>query len=443
MKKWKFDKDTINFLVFWFGQAVSGLGSSMTGFALTIWAYQQTGKAMTVSLMTFCSYLPRILVSTVAGSFVDRHSKKRIMLAADSVAALCSLIVFYCALQGSLTVSLIYLVNLVIGLMNAFQHPAASVVTGMLVPDGAYDRASGLNSFSGNLITVTAPMLAGVLMASAGLHAILLTDLLTFLFAAGTLMFFVTVKEPKLGQNEEKSGVFCGFLEGLNFLKQNTGLLHMMLFMALINFLSRLTYENILSPMILARSGSSMAYGTVSGVLGAGGIVGGIFVTLGKKKRDPVKMIYLAAACSFCFGDLLLGAGRSLPMWCMGGIGASVFIPYIIAGQNMILYRTVPQKMQGRIFAVQSIVQYSSIPVGILLGGILADHVMEPFMASGNPLALLLGRIVGNGSGSGMAVMFLCTGILGTASSIWGYHDKELRKLADGMSVPEKNKKNI
>lgn len=66
------------YIIFWLSQSVSQLGSAMTGLALMIWTYKQTDSTMTVSLMTFCSYMPYILVSLLAGSFIDKHSKKNI-----------------------------------------------------------------------------------------------------------------------------------------------------------------------------------------------------------------------------------------------------------------------------------------------------------------------------------------------------------------------------
>ena len=100
-----------------------------------------------------------------------------------------------------------------------------------------------------------------------------------------------------------------------------------------------------------------------------------------------------------------------------------------MAGQNTILYKRVPETMQGRVFAVRNASQYSTIPVGILPGGILADYVFEPFMESGKGLAAWLGKLVGQGSGSGMAVMFLCTGICGFVISIISWRNREIRKL--------------
>lgn len=419
----------INFITFWLGQTVSQLGSSMTAFALTIWVFEKTQTAMTVSLMSFCTWLPYILVSVLAGGIIDKHSKKAILVITDSIAALCTISILISVHKGELDIRQIYLVNVIVGFMNAFQSPASSVMTGLLVPDGQYAKASGLNSFSGNLVMVAAPMFSGMLMAFAGLRMILLTDLLSFLFAISSL-FFIKAEEPLRQEEKDRKNHLIDLQEGFEFLKKEKGILYIMLSLAVINFFSRLTYENILSPMILTRSGgNSGVYGIVSGVLGIGGIAGGILVVAGRGRKDPRKLIYFSAGLSFLLGDIMMGAGRSLWAWSMAGIAASLPIPFIMAGQNEILYRMVPRNMQGRIFAIRNGVQFCAIPVGILLGGYLADYVFEPFMASNRWSAVLLGRIVGTGRGSGMAVMFLCTGLLGAAASFLGYKNRYIQSL--------------
>ena len=83
---------------------MSQLGSAMTSFALTIWAYERTQSAMTVSLMTFCTYLPYIVISIFAGAFIDRHSKKSILIISDTIAALLTLGVFFALRQNQLTI---------------------------------------------------------------------------------------------------------------------------------------------------------------------------------------------------------------------------------------------------------------------------------------------------------------------------------------------------
>lgn len=106
---------------------------------------------------------------------------------------------------------------------------------------------------------------------------------------------------------------------------------------------------------------------------------------------------------------------------------ASLPIPFVIAGQRLVLYEKVPEQIQGRVFAVRNAIQFSTIPLGILLGGFLADYVFEPFMRKENGITAVLHTLVGTGSGSGMAVMFLCTGILGSLFSFISYHKKEIK----------------
>lgn len=417
------------YIIFWLSQSVSQLGSSMTSFALILWAYTQNNSALTVSLMSFCSYVPYIIVSLFSGTFVDNHSKKKIMLTADTLAAVCSVSVLLLYLNGGLKIGHIYLVNCIIGFMNAFQSPASSVAVGRIVPKDKLANVSGMNSFSNNLTSVLTPVLAAFLFALNGLRFILIIDLGSFLLAFFVLLLVISIPETERNARKKPS-IFAGCKEGFAFLKQNRGILVIVLTMALLNFFSRLTYENILSPMILSRSGNdSVVLGIVNAIMGIGGIVGGIIVSMGKLSKDNVKMIYFSAAISFLLGDLLMGVGRNVLMWSVAGLAASLPIPFINAGQNVILYQKVPDEMQGRVFAVRNAIQYSTIPVGILLGGFLADYVFEPYMAIDNPLTSFLHILVGSGTGCGMALMFLCTGICGSLFSYLSYRNREIQKL--------------
>ena len=422
-------QDFNKYIIFWFSQAVSQLGSTMTSFALILWAYTQNGSAMTVSLMSFFNYVPYIIVSLFAGTFVDNHSKKKVMLVSDSIAAVCSAAVLVLSVSGWLHIYHIYMVNFVIGFMNAFQGPASAVAVGKIVPKKKLAQVSGMNSFSGNLIAVMSPVLAASLFALGGLKILLFIDLASFVFAFSILLIVIQIPED-LHDKAEKKSIFEGCSEGYRYLRDNRGIFTIIITMALLNFFSRLTYENILSPMILARSGNdSIALGVVNAVMGVGGIVGGIIVATGKFSKNNVKMIYVSAMFSFLLGDVMMGAGRNVVFWAIAGFAASFPIPFINAGQNVILYQRVPEQIQGRVFAVRNAIQFSTIPLGILLGGFLADYVFEPFMLTENTVSSFLHRIVGRGAGSGMAVMFLCTGVLGCLFSLVSYRQKEIQKM--------------
>ncbi|WP_411677250.1 MFS transporter [Caproicibacter sp.] len=422
-----------SFLLFWLSQSVSELGSSMTGFALILWAYARTQSAMTVSLLTFFSYLPYLLISVFAGTFIDRHRKKPILLWTDSVSALCSLAVLLLFLSGRFEFWQIYIINAVTGSMNAFQLPAAAVAVGRLVPGEQYDKVSGMNSFSKSLITVATPMLAAFVSSFWSLEGVLEFDLLTFLFAFSVLLFLIRIPERRaLREPAGRRRLLTDCREGFRFLVNRRGLLSLIFSMAVMNFFSNLTYENILPAMILSRSGQNeIALGVVSGAIGFGGVLGGLIVSFVRMPGDKIRLIYFSAAFSFLFGDVLMGLGRTVPVWIVAALAASIPIPFVAAGQNVILYRTVPEEIQGRVFSVRNAVQFGTIPLGTLLGGALADYGFEPFLKSRAPLATALQRLVGSGSGSGMAVMFLCTGVLGFLLSVCWYRNRNLRSLRE------------
>ncbi len=418
------------YILLWLSQSVSQLGSSMTSFALILWAYGQNNSAMTVSLMTFFRFMPDVAVSLFAGAAVDRYSKKKIMLITDSISAACSLLILGLNASNGLAVWHIYFVNFIIGAMNAFQSPASSVATGLLVPGEKLAQVSGMRSFSTNLNTVISPIAAAALFAFGGLKILLIIDLLSFFAAFFVLAVMIKIPE-NTGEGVQQRPIFYDWLEGFKFLQLNKGIFSIIMTLALLNFFSALTYENILSPMILSRSNSSTVLGIVNAVTGIGGILGGIIVAGGKFHKDSIKMIYFSAMFSFLLGDIMMGAGRNAAVWSLAGVAACLPIPFINAGQNVILYKNVPPEMQGRVFSVRNAFQLFTMPIGTLAGGFLADYVFEPFMQSGNAAASALSRIVGTGEGSGMAVMFLCTGISGSILSIMLYRLRSIQDLRE------------
>ena len=418
------------YIVLWLSQSISQLGSSMTAFALVLWVYEQTHSALSVSLISFCNYVPYILTSIFIGSFIDSHRKKSVMLVADSIAAMTSLFTLGFLIAGNLAVWHIYIVNMIVGVSTAFQQPASSVAIAKIVPKNKLSNVSGMNSFSGNLVIVFSPMLAAMLFSVGDLPLILLFDLFSFAVAFCVLLFLIRIPE-RLTKGKFKSP-FAEIMFGFHFLKTEKGILYIMLTMAVINFFSRLTYENILSPMILARSSeNNIVLGIVNACMGIGGIVGGLLVSMKRESRKKANMIYVSAALSFLLGDLTMAVGRNVFFWSFAALAASLPLPFIMAGQNLILYKKIPDNIQGRIFAVKNAVQYSTIPFGILLGGYLSDYVFEPFMRSNSDVVTLLEKIVGTGAGGGMAVMFLCTGICGFTMSIFSLFCKEIQKLND------------
>ena len=102
-----------SYLLLWFTQMISGLGSAMTGYALVIWSYTQQGSALATALLMVCSYAPYVICSIFAGALSDRWDKKKTMLGCDAMAAACTVAVLFLLKTGQLRVWHLYLVDAV------------------------------------------------------------------------------------------------------------------------------------------------------------------------------------------------------------------------------------------------------------------------------------------------------------------------------------------
>ena len=113
-----------SYLLLWFTQMISGLGSAMTSYALVIWSYTQEGSALQTALLMVCSYAPYVICSIFAGALSDRWNKKKTMLGCDALAALSTLAVLLLLKSDALRIWHLYIINIISGLMNTVQQPA-------------------------------------------------------------------------------------------------------------------------------------------------------------------------------------------------------------------------------------------------------------------------------------------------------------------------------
>ena len=194
------------FAILWSTQTFSALGSAMTSFALVLWAYRQSGSAVTTALLSVCSYAPYVMMSIFAGALCDRWDKKRTMLLCDLFAALTTFCVLLLARAGRLHIAHLYILNALNGLMNTLQKPAADVTVSLLVPRERYQRAAGMQALGNALTTVLAPVLASMLYAFAGLEMVVFFDLGTCFVAVVALAGFVRIPARTAKGSAETSG---------------------------------------------------------------------------------------------------------------------------------------------------------------------------------------------------------------------------------------------
>ena len=417
------------YLLLWSTQSLSALGSAMTGYALILWLYRQRGSALETALLSICSYAPYVLVSIFAGALSDRWNKKRTMLVCDTLAALCTLVVLGLAEAGALKLGHLYLVNALSGLMNTVQQPAADVAVTLLTPREHFQRAGGLRSLSYSLNNMLSPALATGLYAFAGLRGVILFDLATFCVAFLSLLLLIDLPQGA-GRGEEEP-VLRSAEAGLRYLKRERGVLDVILFLAAINLTASM-YNAALPALALTRPwGGEYALGLVQSVCGMAMLAGSLAASLLPAPKSRVRVICNCLLLAMSTENFCLALGKNLPVWCVGAALGWVGIPVMNANLDVLVRDRVPVELQGRVYAARNTLQFFTIPVGYLLGGLLVDQVFEPLAARLGPESLWA-LLFGTGKGSGAAGLFLVLGFLGVLTClifrrdrhIWGLEDK-------------------
>ena len=397
------------YLILWFTQMLSGLGSAMTAFALVIWSYAFEGSALKTALLMVCSYTPYVIFSVFAGAISDKWNKKKILLASDTLSAVTTVIVLALMKTGQLRLYHLYILNAVSGLMNTIQQPASEVVTTLILPREHYQRVGSLRYLSSSVSSILTPILAAAVMGLFGMEWVIAFDLFTFVLAFLVLLFLIPV--PEIPRDEtRKESFFESAKTGLQFLKKEKGIFALMLFLAGINFVASM-YNAAFPAMVLSKA-TETEMGAVNAITGVTTLVGSIMASFMKTPKSRVRAIWLCLMASMCTENLLLAVGRNVYVWCLGAFLGWIFIPLMNSNLDAVMRLGIPKDIQGRVFAARNSFQFFTIPLGYLLGGALVDNVFEPLMAKYGSNAVLQ-MLFETGKGSGAKMFFFVLWIAG------------------------------
>ncbi len=401
----------LGFTLVWAGQLISVLASTMTQFALTIWAYQETGSVTALGIVNTAFIVPFLLLSPIAGAMVDRYNRKLMMMLSDLAAITATMGILIIYMTGDLQMWHLYVAAAVNGLGNTFQWPAYSAAISTMVPKENYGRANGMMSLVESGPAVLAPILAGFLLHLIQLNGILLIDLLTFLLAI-TALLLVHVPQPEKTVEGQAGGgnIFREAVYGFRYIFDRRGLLGLLVFFICLNFVIGLSAPK--AAFILSRTGNnSAALGTVQSTAAIGAVVGGLLVGFWGGFKRRMKSIFIGEALTGLFILVLFGLGRSLPFWMAAILVGEIFPVFTNGASQAIWQAKVAPDVQGRVFAARRMIAWSVSPITPILAGLLADYVTEPAMQSQTWLAGAFGWLVGTSPGSGMAVQYILTGL--------------------------------
>lgn len=414
-------------------QAVSLLGSQISGLAVSIAVFRQTGHATPLALVAFFSAVPRILLSGIGGALADRFDRRRIMLLANVgyVAASGLLIVSFAS--GAFQLWHLYALVLCSSLCSAIETPAFQASVAMLVPDGHRDRANAIGMIGGPAAGVLAPTLAGLLYAIIGVVGSISLDIASFMVA---ILALLLVRIPMPAQSADgramRASVWRQAFDGFRYLRARPALLGLCACFAVTNFFvfSALVLE---VPYILERTGNVAVLGVVMGALNFGALAGALAMAAwgGTRQRIQTVMLGIATVGAFL---ALAGVSRDAP-----AIAASLFmlmfaIPFIEAAAFSILQAKTARDLQGRVFSAVGQITATLKPVAYLVAGPLADRVFEP--AGQSPLWGPVAWLVGAGKGAGIGLMFVIGGTLTLFLSLAFYGLPVIRRMESTLPDP-------
>jgi len=418
------------FVIVWLGQLVSLTGANMTRFAISIWAWQETGLATTLALVGLASFAPAVLLSPLAGALVDRWPRKPVMMASDAAAGLATLAMLLLYHGDGLQIWHLYALGAWSGAFSAFQFPAYSAAISTMLPSKEYARASGMLALAGSASDIAAPLLAGLMLALVGIDGVFVIDLLTVAVALATLAW-VAIPNPQGSSDGAAagSGLGAAMLYGFRYIVARRPLLHLQATFLGINLVATLG-SVMVAPMVLARTGGNeLMLASVTSAMGVGGVAGGALLSVWGGPKRRIHALLLGMLASGLLGQSLMGLSSTLPGWMAAGFLMAFFVPILNGASQAIWQSKVAPDVQGRVFAARRFLAQITSPLALAVAGPLADRVMEPAMAPGGALVPLFGPLIGSGPGAGMALLLVFAGVAAALIALSGYARRELREV--------------
>ncbi|MBU0495579.1 MAG: MFS transporter [Chloroflexi bacterium] len=365
------------FFAIWSGQAGSLLGSMLVQFALVWWLTSTTGSATVLAVATLVALLPGIVLGPLAGTLVDRWNRRAIMIVADGIIALATLLLAYLFAIGAVQIWHVYVLMFVRSLGGGFHWPAMQASTSLMVPEKQLSRVAGLNQTLNGLMNIASPPLGALLMTVLPIQAILAIDVVTAAFAIVPLLF-ISIPQPVRRLTPAgtvgKTSVWVDFREGLRYVWGWPGLLAIIVLGALGNLLFNPAFS--LLPILVTDhfGGQAPELGWIEAVAGIGVVTGGLLLSVwGGFKRRVLTM--LMGFLGIGAGILVMALAPASAYWlALGGmfiVGAAISM---VDGPVMaLLQANVEPEMQGRVFTLMVSAVKIASPLSLIIAGPVAD----------------------------------------------------------------------
>ncbi len=373
-----------NYRLFFSGQLVSLVGTWITMTATSWLVYRLTGSALLLGTVGFAGQFPAFLLAPFAGIFVDRWDRHRLLVATQTVSMLQSFALAALTLTGHITVLHIVLLNILQGIVNAFDMPArqAFLVT-MIEKREDLGNAIALNSSMVNLARLLGPSIAGVIIAATSEGWCFLIDGFSYLAVIAALLAMRIVRGG--AAPGARAGAMAQFREGLAYAFGFGPIRSLILLLALVSLVG--VPYTVLMPVFAARvfHGGPHTLGFLMTASGCGALIGALWLAARRSVIGLGRIIPTASALfglgliAFSFAPVLWIA---LPCLVLAGLGFMMQM----ASSNTVLQTIVDDEKRGRVMSFYTMAFLGTVPLGSLLAGWLASRI-------GAPHTLLIGGV--------------------------------------------------
>ena len=371
-----------NFRLYFIGQATSLIGTWMQRIAVSWLVYNLTHSAFMLGLVAFAGQIPVLLLSPYAGAYVDRHSRYKTLLfmqvASMIQAGLLAMVVW----RGNYDVTIIILLSILLGCINAFDTPSRQSFMIVLV-ENKEDLPNGiaLNSSMVTLARLLGPAVAGILLSSYGEDVCFLINFLSFIAVIISLLL-MKIKMPLRPKNTEP--IWVGLREGYRYIKRDVGLRSVVLLTAAMSLLV-MPYTTLL-PIYAASvfKGDVTTFSWLNSISGLGALLGAVYMATRKPGSKYIRIIAYAALI-FSVGLILFSYTKNLTLALIFLMVAEAGLLTEISASNTYVQTHVDEHMRGRVISYYVMAFLGMQPIGGLLIGSLAHFTNAPFtvMAEG------------------------------------------------------------
>jgi len=375
-------------VLFMISQNLSLFGSSVVGYAIIWYITIETSSGIWLMYATLANMVPHLIISLYSGVWADRHRKKYLIMLSDGFIALVTLILFILFRLGFQQLWLLLLVSVIRSLGTGVQGPAVSAILPQLVPPTHLTRIQGINQSISSVLFMLAPAVGGMVLGLMDISWTFLLDVVTAIIA---LSIFVFIKVDPIKRAKKSIPVVHAMFEGLRYTFGHPVLRNLIIYYSFAFFL--LTPAAILTPLLVERSfGPEVWRLTVNEVSWTvGNLIGGILVSLRGHFHDKVKAIAISLiALGIGFALLGLAPFFSLYLLIMALVG--IFMPILTTAETVMIQKITPSNKMGRVFSIVQVLSGSTIPLGMLFYGPLADIVsIESLLIISGVLMALVG----------------------------------------------------